>query len=1060
MALTPDTTTHETITRNGRPWRVLEADLAGLKIHIDLHTLLFVVLFVLAIALRFVQLDYKTYHHDESLYSRYCWLLYTGDGYTYDPMQHGPFMFHYTALFYALFGDTEAVSRATQAVMGVLVLLMCWWLRHQREWGPRSAVLAVALLGFTPINLYFNRSFIHDSIFVFFSFGIPVGYVMYLHFRRNMWLYFSTACFAGLFITKANAFVSVLILMIFGTGFVITEGIRRQGGGFQLPRFLKHAGEVLDEHPFMTMWFLTVSLWGVLFTIFAVMHIKMPGILSTQEPQSVTLNGKYFFGGMNVLFLVLTGLCGYATWLYRSGRKHRHERFLLIPASFWRDGMTFFLSFLFFGAICTLFYTSFFHVGYSRAMQSFWDGMGKWFVYWWHQHHIARISGPFKYYLPHFLIYEPLTFFVLLYGVFYQLGRRLSFLFSFVGYIAASALAFMAYKNLATTNTLRAFVDEHLLKLDRDLFLFDDLLILTGVALFGLWLVVDCVYRNMPFRGFLYTWSVLSFCAYSYLQEKVPWLGIHMIVPFHLNAAMILRDFWELRMNRYGKAMVTLVLVVLGAVSFRAAIVLALFNPDNAEEQMVYVQTHKDVKAMVEEIERIATFTGMGRNMPIGVNSDASWPLMWYLRYYKKVNWSSSAPERPVIISNWERRAEIEDMMTDYVGRRYQLRSWFIPNTSEFLNLGALMSQDWKDFWGYVFFKERYRPHPKKELERYGSVDIIMWVHRDLYHVSTWKTMTSADKPNWDNSQNWRMPKDMAARPRPATANVKRLNPTPTQVIGFAGKGDGQLQRPRGLAVDAEGNIWVADTDNHRLQKFNRDGQHLLTVGGNGEGDAPDKFKSPTGLAFNAAGELLVCDSWNHRIKIYDPANGQLKRSFGEPGMFWAPKGIVEDPSSGNMYVVVTGYHMVRVFSPAGKELFKFGERSETGSKGLFNEPVGVAIDQTGRVLVADTANHRVQAFTREGRFLAEYPVDGWEEFYGEPYLAVDARGNILFTDSSKSRLGMLSPTGEILAFIGKGGEARGQFKGARGIALGPDGKVYVADTDNHRIQVFDPIIP
>ena len=151
------------------------------------------------------------------------------------------------------------------------------------------------------------------------------------------------------------------------------------------------------------------------------------------------------------------------------------------------------------------------------------------------------------------------------------------------------------------------------------------------------------------------------------------------------------------------------------------------------------------------------------------------------------------------------------------------------------------------------------------------------------------------------------------------------------------------------MAVDAEGNVYVADTWNHRIQKFTADGDYLLSWGRLGQ------------------------------TKAFDP---------GGRGLFYGPRGIAVGPE-GNVYVVDTGNKRVQVFDADGNYLREFGGAGEEA--GEMDEPVGIAVSDVGHVYVADTWNRRVQVFAREGIFLRQWDVPTWGTGDPEekPYLAV-----------------------------------------------------------------------
>jgi sugar lactone lactonase YvrE len=169
------------------------------------------------------------------------------------------------------------------------------------------------------------------------------------------------------------------------------------------------------------------------------------------------------------------------------------------------------------------------------------------------------------------------------------------------------------------------------------------------------------------------------------------------------------------------------------------------------------------------------------------------------------------------------------------------------------------------------------------------------------------------------------------------------------------------LNRPRGVAADAEGNVYVADTANHRIQKFDRDGRFLSQWGS--QGSDSDQFSQPYGVAADAAGNVYVADTANHRIQKFSQ-NGNFLGQWGGrgngEGEFFFPRDVATD-AAGNVYVADTGNHLIQMFDQDGRFLSQWG--GEGSSRGRFYQPYGVVTDAAGTIYVADTGNRRIQKF-------------------------------------------------------------------------------------------------
>ncbi len=180
------------------------------------------------------------------------------------------------------------------------------------------------------------------------------------------------------------------------------------------------------------------------------------------------------------------------------------------------------------------------------------------------------------------------------------------------------------------------------------------------------------------------------------------------------------------------------------------------------------------------------------------------------------------------------------------------------------------------------------------------------------------------------------------------------------------------LVRPSGIALDrARARIYLADSGRgrrdgkapgHDIKVFKLDGALIDTIG-EGFGGAPGQFRFPTYLALDADGNLYVTDTLNSRVQVFDP-DGKYVKKFGERGaafgMFDKPKGVALD-SFGNVYVVDSGWSNVQIFNQKGQVLLFFGGRGQL--PGLLKNPSAVAIDASNNIYVADFVNHRINMY-------------------------------------------------------------------------------------------------
>jgi streptogramin lyase len=269
---------------------------------------------------------------------------------------------------------------------------------------------------------------------------------------------------------------------------------------------------------------------------------------------------------------------------------------------------------------------------------------------------------------------------------------------------------------------------------------------------------------------------------------------------------------------------------------------------------------------------------------------------------------------------------------------------------------------------------------------------------------------------------------------------------------GSFGTGDGQFNFPRGITVDSAGNVYVADTHNSRIQKFDSSGTFLAKWGSEGTGNG--QFDYPNDIAVDSAGNVYVADTINDRIQKFD-SSGTFLTKWGingtGNGQFENPDSIAVD-SAGNVYVADTINDRIQKFDSSGTFLAKWGSDNE---QLVF--PESIAVDSAGNVYTVDLKNQRIQKFDSSGTFLTKWNITDTDtsQFDNPGSIAVDSAGNVYVTDTGNQRIQKFDSSGTFLAMWGSSGTGDGQFQDPSGIDVGTYGNVYVTDGDNNRIQVF-----
>jgi DNA-binding beta-propeller fold protein YncE len=239
--------------------------------------------------------------------------------------------------------------------------------------------------------------------------------------------------------------------------------------------------------------------------------------------------------------------------------------------------------------------------------------------------------------------------------------------------------------------------------------------------------------------------------------------------------------------------------------------------------------------------------------------------------------------------------------------------------------------------------------------------------------------------------------------------NLRSLPERATNMFeGGKGTDYGQLDFPRGMAVDSARNILIADTNNGRLQRFSVDGIFLGVIGTKGEG--PGEFREPSGIAIDLVGNVYVADTGNRRVqKLKSDGTFLAEWRGAEPG-FDAPRDICIG-SDKAIYVVDESRAEIVKFDGDGNVLATWGARGS--GNGQFNPPTSVAVDATNnKVYVADPENRRIQIFDTNGQFVTSWSVPEWRPIKGAWYmqhLVVDSKMHRLYASSTQ--------TDEVLVF-------------------------------------------
>ncbi|MCX7683073.1 MAG: TIGR03663 family protein, partial [Anaerolineae bacterium] len=880
-------------------------------IKIDREKALYILLIILALATRLWRLGDRVQSHDESIHTLYSWNLYTGRGFAHSPMMHGPYLFHTTALSYFLFSDNDFTARLPVALMGTAIVAFPYLLRR---WLGRTGALAASFFFLiSPSIAYYSRYIRHDIELILWVLVVFWAIFAYLQDGRARWLYVMAAGVSLAFATMEAAYIYFAIFGFFLVGLVAYQWLSDR-------THRELSWEALRK---LRSFDLTIMLGTLCLPLLSAGPIKVLGL----NPLEYSPPTIYYSAAIMLVMLALSVAIGLA-WDWR--------RWTIAAAIFY--------------AIFVVLFTTVFTNGTGLA-----TGLVGALGYWLEQHGVERGSQPEYYYFVMVFFYEYLSFLLTLLTV-----------------------AYLALRALVARRSQVPGVHKETTPSIKSLFL-----------IFLLW------------------WSALSWFGYSYAGERMPWLTVHIALPMIMTSGWLVGQLidgtdWQQVRERRGWLLslcavpwvVALVMFIsalragpfggsdlahlnitgwflnglIGVVGFGAAlaylayrsgvhvtarvlIFTALLVPifitirttwrfcyvtyDYPIEFLVYAHGAPAVNEAMRQIDELSRrVMGAPKRIRVAYGADGSTLFYWQLRDYPNAAYYGEHPSREqmeydVIIAGREQWEEVAPYLErDYVYNTYTYLWWPMEDYRNltFQRIWYAITDDkmraaiW-DIW----YNRDYRRYDEltgqsHTLDKWPlRADFRLYIRRDLL-AKMWERGTVKPEeisvPVDPYAEGWR---DLAAR----------------LVFGEPGSEPGQLIRPTGIKVGPDGFVYVADTGNHRIQKFTQSGQFVAVIGRHSPADTeagtPQGFQEPWDVAVAPDGTIYVADTWNHRIQQLDSAGNVVAAwgSYGPPETtgfiaFYGPRGLAIGPD-GNLYVTDTGNKRVQVFAPGGRFVFGWG---------------------------------------------------------------------------------------------------------------------------------------
>lgn len=1024
--------------QDSKPWRRPEIWVA-------------ILIILLALISRFYDLESRVMSHDESQHTYFSWFFAKNVQYQHTPITHGPLQFHLLALTYRIFGDSDATSRFPAALCGVLAIGMLFF--FQRWLGRTGALVAMAIMLVSPYMLFYSRYVRNEALILPAALLMFMATYRYFETRENRWLYLLTAALTLHYLIKETAFLYTIELMLFAGAVLVWQ---------------------LASRPWRSRGYLTAFSLGLLAFLLgtAILFFNIKAVQGTPDepgPSPILLLG---------LSLALGGLAGAVYSVVKSfGANVRHDypaldilivtitvtlpQLAAYPANFlgwdpldyqntttmimtglavavmaavtasigllwdWRRwqviAIIFFIPYL-------IFYTSIF-----TNLPGLATGLVGSFGYWLAQQEVQRGSQPLYYY---YVVQIPT--------------------YEYLAAFGSTLAAALGIKELIRRRKNAASLPDPM----------------------------NCSDRSLPFPApaFIGYWALISLLMFSYAGERMPWLSVHIALPMILLSGWALGqcidaikgrlaagfDGWGmlllLALGLYGlllaifqllglagsdsgtsasesllsgEGILHLGLALLAAIgvlvlsrtremlpirssiivllslgifvlSARTAYLAAYRNYDYGTEFLVYAHGERGVKTVLDKIEQCSEAFGDETPLQFAYDvadgsgdSGVSWPLNWYFR--DDPNARPFGPEitrdlraYPILLSSDNNWARLEPLLENYFQK------------FDYIRMVWPMQDYFQLRWTSIEAEYRVEKRSEGSLET-PPMSYFEYLMRVWNKVRPWILEPDKRSAVW---QIW-FNRDYASYGQILGKDLSIENWQPSDRMRLYVRNDISAKV---WGIGDPTLIPEAALEDDPYQAKMLDLSADLVIGSHGAGEG--QFQAPRALAFAPDGSLYVADSLNHRIQHLNP-DGEVLHTWGT----------FADIMSG----------------PA--------------PDGAFNGPWGIAAGPDGSVYVADTWNHRIQKFTADGGFLSKWGVLGYadspQNLWGPRVALVDDQGQVHVVDTGNKRIMLYDANGRYLRQVGEGGYGPGQLDEPVGLALSANGLLFVADTWNGRIQVF-----
>lgn len=1016
----------------------------------------YVVILVLALVTRLYTLGHRAMSHDETTHAKYSWNLYSGRGFRHDPLMHGPLLFEASAFFYFLFGVSDFSARLYAALAGVVLVLSPWLLR---KWlGRLGAILASVMLLISPSITYYSRYTRHDIPLLVATILFLWAILEYFDNGQARWLRWMAGAFALLYVTKENAYMLTAIF-----------------GALLAAIFLWRVLSTRWAHPYMirtvlillALAVLTAGLFGLSFRA-AQFQEEGEGNTAIGDV-SIPLWGRASLGVALSLLVAVLIFTARGLGMEQVARMRVFDVLMVIGTLTLPLSSAFVMRFVvdldmttFYGALMSANLTT---LPTGETLGAAFSlliciGVAIGLGLWWNRRQWPILAvicyGIF------FIFYS--TFFTwgwgmvtgLVGGLAYWMaqqaverGSQPWFYYLMVGSLY-EYLPLLLSLGAGLTLGIRALKTPESERQDETTHTWID--------------ASELIDRLFP--AFLIGWAILSWIAYIVAGEKMPWLFVHIAFPHILLAAWVLNCwFGDLQwddLSRRGRWLVPVGLL------FLMLAWIALNQSSGALSQILTERgADGELTLTLSQLQPLGKLIGGGVGLVIFgalviwvLNRQTMQRALQFI-LLSGVLLLSGLTVRTMIMLNY---------INDELAKEYMVYAHATPDVNRALD--EIERVSWRE-----------TRSPDQVQVAYGSgVAWPFYWYMDSRYLNNYYFVVASDPD------------------APAIPDPERLLDSP--VILAASDEWAAVESVVGdqYTITEYNHIWWP-VEHYKQLTWTRVGEIV--------GD-PEMRAALWDIIFwrdyrryarlRNPDDPFTLQDWPHRMEFKLYVRKSVKQGVGsyrlEDGevVVGAPAPLeldVDDPfseitveqppdwrvtlegvrgrglalSDRTLYVTDPATHQIWRLSDAGNVVDQWGGYG--AAPGAFNAPWGVALGPDGYLYIADTWNHRVQKLNTLGQ-----PVLSWgrhaqvsvneastfSAFYGPRSITVGPNGDVYVADTGNDRVQVFDTEGTFLRWVGESGSGIGQLNEPVGIAVGQAGELYVADVWNARIQVFDAV--